>query len=146
MFVNCLCSPTPTPSTSSPTVPRKGEERRLIKCRYEKDSVQFTLKKSTTLAELIEFIEKGWGKGKGVKFKDEEGDWVKMRRNKELKEVWEEAETKVVTLKVFSKKVHFHCIFFFFFKVTFFLNSNRLHKQRLQKQTPNLPSLTPFPF
>ena len=60
------------------------------------------MKEKTTLAELVEFVEGEWGEGVVIKFQDEEGDWVKLRRDEELVNVWKETETKLVTLKVVS--------------------------------------------
>ena len=76
----------------------------LVKCNYEDDIARFALNKNTTLEELIGMVECEWGIGKGLKFQDEDGDWVKMRRNEDVAEVWNQTETKNVTLRVFSKE------------------------------------------
>ena len=40
------------------------------------------------------FLEGEWGVGKRVEFLDEEGDWIKMKRDDELLAVWEQTKTE----------------------------------------------------
>ena len=47
-------------------------------------------------------VEGEWGERKGVKFQDEDGDWVKMRTNDDVVEVWEQTKMGIVSLEVFS--------------------------------------------
>ena len=57
-------------------------------------------------------VEGEWGEGKGVKFQDEDGDWVNMRTNDDVVEVWNETKKGVVSLEVFStqqNQVFFVC-------------------------------------
>ena len=81
---------------------QEAERIGKIKCKYNGDAIRFTLKKTTTFKELIRMVEGQWGKGKGVKFKDEDQDWVIMNTNDEVVEVWEQTKTGIVTLEVFS--------------------------------------------
>ena len=72
-----------------------------IKCKYNGDAIHFTLKKTSTLKELIGMVEQQWGEGKGVKFKDEDGDWVIMNTNDDVVEVWKQTKIGNVSVKVF---------------------------------------------
>ena len=47
-------------------------------------------------------VEGEWGEGKGVKFRDEDGDWVKIRTNDDVVEVWNQTKMGIVSLEVFS--------------------------------------------
>ena len=47
-------------------------------------------------------VEGQWGEGKGVKFQDEDGDWIIMNTNDDVVEVWEQTKKGVVSLEVFS--------------------------------------------
>ena len=86
-----------------------------MKCKFGEDFVRFPLKESTTWEEFMVLVEKEWGGEKGVQFRDEEGDWVKMRKNDELKYVLEETKNRLVTLRVFSEKSRSQVNFLFFF-------------------------------
>ena len=59
-------------------------------------------------------VEGEWGEGKGVKFQDEDGDWVNMRTNDDVVEVWEQTKMEVVSVEVFSTQQSqvFFCLFF----------------------------------
>ena len=60
-------------------------------------------------------VEGEWGEGKGLKFKDCDGDWLKMKNNDDVVEVWNQTKSGVVTLKVFSQQnqVNFVVLFYF---------------------------------
>ena len=71
-------------------------------------------------------VEGEWGEGKGVRFQDEDGDWMRMRTNDDVVEVWNETKKGVVSLEVFSTQqnqvffmfvVVYECVLtvFFFF-------------------------------
>ena len=45
-------------------------------------------------------VEGEWGEGKRLKFKDCDGDWLKMKNNDDVVEVWNQTKSGVVTLKV----------------------------------------------
>ena len=62
-------------------------------------------------------IENEWGKGLGVKYQDEEGDWLKMRTDEDVVEVWSQTSSKNVSLKVFLREQNEVIFFFFFFFV-----------------------------
>ena len=47
-------------------------------------------------------MEGEWGEGKGVKFQDEDGDWVKIRTNDDVVEAWKQTKMGVVSFEVFS--------------------------------------------
>ena len=47
-------------------------------------------------------VEGQWGEGKGVKFQDEDQDWVIMKTNDDVVEVWEQTKMGIVSLEVFS--------------------------------------------
>ena len=117
-----------------------------IKCKFGEDAARFSVTKTTTLEELIAIVEEEWGEGKGLKFEDKDGDWLKMRNNDDVVEVWNQTKMGVVTLKVFSQQnqVNFVILFcfgfvlvLFCFLFTFFFFS--LH---LQCRSP-LPTLLP---
>ena len=71
--------------------------------------------KTTTFEELIAMVEGEWGEGKGVKFQDCDKDWLKMKNNDDVVEVWNQTKSGVVTLKVFSQQnqVNFVVLFYF---------------------------------
>ena len=71
-----------------------------VKCKFGDEAVRFVLQKTSTLEELIVFLEGEWGAGMRVEFRDEEGDWVRMKRNDELLAIGEQTKTERVTLKV----------------------------------------------
>ena len=71
-------------------------------------------------------VEGEWGEGKALKYQDEEGDWVKMRTNDDMVDVWNQTKMGVVSVKVFSTQnqvnilkyfafcfVLFFCIYFY---------------------------------
>ena len=92
------------------------EEKRIgkIKCKYNGEVILFTLKKTTTFKELIATVEGQWGEGKGVKFRDEDGDCVIMNKNDDVVEVWKQTKMGVVSVEVFStqqNQVFFVCFF-----------------------------------
>ena len=72
--------------------------------------------KTTTFEEFVGKVESEWGEGKGIKYRDEVGDLVVMRRTEELMWVRERNKTHPVTLTVFSASV------FPFFNIYFFFN------------------------
>ena len=47
-------------------------------------------------------VEGEWGEGKGLKYRDEDGDWMRMRTNDDMVEVWNQTKKGAVSLKVFS--------------------------------------------
>ena len=68
-------------------------------------------------------VEEEWGEGKGVKFQDGDGDWVNMRTNDDVVEVWNETKKGVVSLDVFStqqNQVFFVCFFVLCYVLTVF--------------------------
>ena len=66
-------------------------------------------------------VEEEWGEGKGLKFKDCDGDWLKMKNNDDVLEVWNQTKSGVVTLKVFSlqNQVNFSFIYILLFGFVF---------------------------
>ena len=80
---------------------RDKETEVKVKCKWGEDVELFSLKITTTLQEFLQKVEREWGKGKGVKYQDKEGDWIKIKTNNDLKRVWEDAMQVRVTLKVF---------------------------------------------
>ena len=62
-------------------------------------------------------VEGEWGGGKGVKYQDCDKDWLKMKNNDDVVEVWNQTKSGVVTLKVFSQQnqVNFVILFYFVF-------------------------------
>ena len=106
-------------------VEEKEKEREFIKCKFEDEIIKIRLDKKTTFEEIIELVEGEWGRGKGIKYEDEEGEWVTMRWAEELGWVWEETKKRSVKLIVFSKgnEVFFFLFFlppFPFFYISFF--------------------------
>ena len=93
-----------------PLQTQEAEIKRKIKCKYEGHAIRFFLKKTTTFKELIATVEGEWGEGKGVMYKDEDGDWVKIRTNDDVVEMW---DLGVVSLEVFSAQPNE--VFFFFY-------------------------------
>ena len=60
-------------------------------------------------------VDGEWGEGKGLKFQDNDGDWLKIRSNDDIVEVWNQTKMGVVTLKVFTQQnlVNFNILFCF---------------------------------
>ena len=82
---------------------KKQEEQKIfIKCQFEEEIIKFPLTNTTTYEEFLGLMEEEWGKGKKIKYKDEEGDLVTMRRTEELLWVWGEMKEKklIVVSKV----------------------------------------------
>ena len=105
---------------------RKEEDLvRYIKCRYGDDIVKIPCKKTTTFEMFLMLVEEEWGEeGLGIKYEDEEGDMVKMRRTEELEWVWMKRKTHAVKVEVFSNQVCFYfCFFFLFFFFIFYFFS-----------------------
>ena len=49
-------------------------------------------------------VEGKWGEGKGLKFQDCDGDWLKIRSNDDVVEMLNQMKIGVVTLKVFTQQ------------------------------------------
>ena len=93
---------------------------RKIKCRFETDIVKIPCKKTTTFQEFITMVEDEWGGEKGIRYRDEEGDMVTMKRTEELVWVWEKSGSESVRVEVFSKGSQGVCCFFLIFFDFFF--------------------------
>ena len=60
-------------------------------------------------------VQGEWGEGKGVKYQDCDGDWLKMKNNDDVVEVWNQTKSGVVTLKVFSQQNQVNFVILFYF-------------------------------
>ena len=66
-------------------------------------------------------VEGEWGEGKGLKYKDCDGDWLKMKNNDDVVEVWNQTKSGVVTLKVFSQKNQVNFVVLLYFVLFYFV-------------------------
>ena len=66
-------------------------------------------------------VEGEWGEGKALKYQDGEGDWVKMRTNDDMVDVWNQTKMGVVSVKVFSTQNQVNILKYFALFCSLFL-------------------------
>uniref|UniRef100_A0A7S4L438 SAM domain-containing protein n=1 Tax=Paramoeba aestuarina TaxID=180227 RepID=A0A7S4L438_9EUKA len=83
-----------------------------VKCVYHDEGRKFPLSPMTTFEDFMQLVEEEWGSGKGIKYKDEEGDMIQVRETEELRGVYQMSRVRRVRLVVYSmkkkKKKHHH--------------------------------------
>ena len=84
---------------------KKRPENRdaLIKCRFGNENKTFLCKKTTTLEEFIGLVQKRWGEGIVLQFKDNQGELVGMKNTEDLMRIYENYEKRPVRLFVVDK-------------------------------------------
>ena len=91
----------------------KRKTERMIKCRFGNDLVKMPCHKKTTFEEFIGMVEREWGEGKGMKYRDKNGDVVAMATTEEL--MWVRGKAQSVMVEVFSKASQVYFLIFSIF-------------------------------